>query len=131
MEGTLDDFIDQLVSAPPRPDKSIQLELGEKTEDDKETFKSLIEIFTKVMKYIYGDNQGVVKLESLSDEDLNLVDNYFKSFGIKIYYEVFSNSNQLLKTNNSEKNFSKFPLKDHCLNLKTSIGTYKIFFDYL
>ena len=45
MEGSLDDFIDQLVSAKPQPIKSIQLELGNKSEDDKEIFKSLIEYF--------------------------------------------------------------------------------------
>ena len=83
------------------------------------------------MKYLYSDNKGIVTLENLSDDELLLVENYFKSFGIKIYYEVYSKSNQLIKNNCLEEELTKYPLKDHCLNLKTSIGNYKIYFDYI
>ena len=53
--GSIDDFIESLVSSPPQSPKSLHLRI--ETDDFENTFQILVEIFTKSMKYLYGDSR--------------------------------------------------------------------------
>ena len=91
-EGTLDDFIDKLVSSPVQNPKSIKLELLEEETNNDTVFNVLIEIFSKTMKYIYGDRNGRVDLDLLDEEALTKMSKYFNSFGFNQFAKWTCNS---------------------------------------
>ena len=89
-EGTVDYFVDQLIKSPPQSEKSIQLQiLNEDNNTDKDIFNILIEIFTKLMKQLHGNNNGEVNLDNLTEKDSIIINNYYKSFGMVMYFEKF------------------------------------------
>ena len=133
-EGTLDDFIDRLVSAPPQNPNSIKLELLEEETDNATVFNVLIEIFSKSMKYIYGDSSGRVDLDLLGEEELLKMSKYFNSFGFNIYVEKFEGGNNRNKTSfgtTEEKPIKEHELKAHCLKFQTPNNLFVIYFDAL
>ncbi len=132
-EGTLDDFIDSLVSAPPQKENSIKLELVEEEDNMETVFNVLIEIFSKASKYLYGDSNGRVDLDEMGLEDLEKMSKYFKSFGFHIYVEKFEgeNRNKTSFGTTEEKPIKGHELKAHCLKFQTSRNFYIIYFDTL
>ena len=69
--GSIDDFIESLVSSPPQSPKSLRLEI--ETDDFENTFQILVEIFTKSMKYLYGDPSGRVDLDKMNQTILDTI----------------------------------------------------------
>jgi len=131
-EGTLDDFIDKLVSAPPQNPNSIKLELISEENDVSTVFNILVEIFSKMMKYIYGDRNGRVDLDLLDEEALTKMSKYFNSFGFNLYLEKFEGGNNRNKTSfgvNENKPIKADELKAQCLKIQTTQNLYVFFFD--
>lgn len=129
-EGSLDDFIDTLVSAPPQNPNSISLDID--TDNYENLFKVLIEIFTKSMKYVYGDNMGRVNLDELGQSDLDLMSKYFGSFGFKLFVErVEGNNNKTSYGATENQPVKDSELKAQCLRIQTNNNLYVIYFDFL
>ena len=133
-EGTVDYFVDQLIKSPPQSEKSIQLQiLNEDNNTDKDIFNILIEIFTKLMKQLHGNNNGEVNLDNLTEKDSIIINNYYKSFGMVMYFEKYNMQNNIVfkNYNNLSNSKSKSKLNEDCLNIKTNNFKYKFFFDFL
>ncbi len=130
-EGTLDDFIDRLVSAPPQNSKSIQLELLEEENDVPTVFNVLIEIFSKTMRYLYGNSSGRVDLDFLGLEELDKMSKYFNSFGFQLFVEKIDGTNKSSYGKNEDKPIKAHELKAHCLKLQAPSNLYVIYFDKL
>jgi len=130
VEGSLDDFIDNLVSSPPKDANSIQLEIHH--DDYENAFKVLVEIFTKSMKYIYGDAKGVVNLDILTQQDLDFISKYFNSFGYKLFVEKVEGTGDKTSYGATEnKPVKEQELKAQCLRIQTKENLYVIYFDIL
>lgn len=134
MEGDIDYFINTLIKSKPQKSKSIRLEiLNDKSISEKDIFNFLVEIFTKIMKKLFGDAKGIVNLDTINEDNSSLIMNYFKSFSIMLYFEKYDLSGKnIFKNykNNIETN-SKNKLNEDCLNINTNNFRYKFFFDYL
>lgn len=133
-EGTLDDFIDRLVSAPPQNPHSIKLEIIDEETNNDTVFNILVEIFSKTMRYLYSDRTGKVELDDLGETELTKMTNYFASFGFKLFLEKFEGSNNRDKTSfgvNEENPIKADQLKAHCLRIQSPKNLYVFFFDTL
>ncbi len=128
-EGSLDDFIDNLVSAPPQFPNTYRL-INEDTDLDT-IFNILVEIFTKVMKYIYSDRTGKVNLDYLDDDAYSIMSNYFNSFGFNIYFDKIEGTNKISFGTTEDTPIRGDELKAKCLRIKTQQYQYVIYFDVL
>ena len=91
-EGDHSEFIDYLFSSEPKPKDSIQLELP----NDDETkniyhhiFEQLLMIFVDGLKYFFGNSEGKVSIDQLSEEDITKLNLYFQSMNYKINISIF------------------------------------------
>ena len=132
-EGTLDDFIDRLVSSPPGNPKSIQLELLAEESDIPTAFNILIEIFSKTMRYLYGDRNGRVELDDMGPEELDKMSKYFGSFGFQLFVERVEGKNGNISSygGTEDRPIRDNELKAHVLKIKSANYLYLIYFDEL
>ena len=79
-------FIDFVFKNEPKPIKSINLEF--ETDNLKELFENLLDIFTQGMKIHYGNETGIVDLSSLTQDNIINFNKYFNSFGIKLLIDI-------------------------------------------
>lgn len=79
-------FIDFVFKNEPKPIKSINLEF--ETDNLKELFENLLDIFTQGMKIHYGNERGNVDLSSLTQDNIINFNKYFNSFGIKLLIDI-------------------------------------------
>jgi hypothetical protein len=128
-EGSLDDFIDNLVSAPPQAPSTYRL-INEESNLDT-VFNILVEIFTKVMKYVYSDRTGKVNLDSLDESAYSLMSKYFNSFGFNIYLDKIEGTNKVSFGTTEDTPIRGDELKAKCLRIKTQLYQYVIYFDIL
>ena len=73
-EGDHDEFIHYLFSSEPKPKDSIQLELCNEDETKNiyhHVFEQLLMIFVDGLKYFYGDSDGKVSIDQLSEQDID------------------------------------------------------------
>ena len=125
--GSIDDFIENLVSSPPQSPKSLHLKI--EIDDFENTFQVLVEIFTKSMKYLYGDSKGRVDLDKMNQTVLNTMSQYYESFGYHIYVDKIEGAN-ITSYGATEKNpVNENDLKAHCLKIQTKENMYIIYFD--
>ena len=130
-EGSLDDFIDNLVSAPPQAPNTYCL-LNDEEESNLDTvFNILVEIFTKVMKYVYSDRTGKVNLDNLDESAYSLMSKYFNSFGFNIYLDKIEGTNKVSFGTTEDSPIRGDELKAKCLRIKTQLYQYVIYFDIL
>jgi len=130
-EGSLDDFIDNLVSAPPQAPNTYRL-LNDEEESNLDTiFNILVEIFTKVMKYVYSDRTGKVNLDNLDESAYSLMSKYFNSFGFNIYLDKIEGTNKVSFGTTEDAPIRGDELKAKCLRIKTQLYQYVIYFDIL
>ena len=130
-EGSLDDFIDNLVSAPPLAPNTYRL-LNDEEESNLDTiFNILVEIFTKVMKYVYSDRTGKVNLDNLDEDAYSLMSKYFNSFGFNIYLDKIEGTNKVSFGTTEDSPLRGDELKAKCLRIKTQFYQYVIYFDVL
>jgi len=79
-------FIDFVFKNEPKPIKSINLEF--ETDNLKELFENLLDIFTQGMKIHYGNETGIVDLSSLTQDNIINFNKYFNSFGIQLLIDI-------------------------------------------
>lgn len=85
-EVDFDDFITEILKEPPGPPKTTVLCLD--ASDLNLIFERLLEIFHEITKYLYGDNNNKVDLKNMKEEELEVVQKYFNSFGITILLKI-------------------------------------------
>ena len=125
--GSIDDFIENLVSAPPQSPKSLHLKI--ETDDFENIFQILVEIFTKSMKILYGDPRGRVDLEKMNQSDLDKMSQYFQSFGFNIYVDKIEGANITSYGATEKTPVNEDDLKAQCLKIQTKENMYVIYFD--
>jgi hypothetical protein len=125
--GSIDDFIENLVSSPPHPPKSLHLEI--ETDDFENLFQILVEIFTKSMKILYGDSRGRVDLDKMNQIDLDKMSQYYQSFGYNIYVDRIEGANITSYGATEKTPVNENDLKAQCLKIQTKENMYVIYFD--
>ena len=134
-EGTIVHFIYQLLENKPQPPKSIGLDIDTEDRNIQSKFKCLIDIFTLMMKFLHGDENGQVTLSKLTNIDIEIVVDYFKSFGYMLYMQVNENGNKIYANFKEEdvqlKGDNEEELINQCFNLNSEGKSYRIFFDNL
>jgi hypothetical protein len=125
--GSIDDFIETLVSSPPQSPKSLHLEIN--IDDFENTFQILVEIFTKSMKYLYGDSRGRVDLDKMSQTVLDTISQYYQSFGFNIYVDKIEGANITSYGATEKTPVNENDLKAQCLKIQTKENMYVIYFD--
>ena len=83
-------FVDFVFQNEPKPIKSINLEF--ETDNLKDLFENLLDIFTNGMKIHYGNSNGTVDLSSLTQENIVNFNKYFNSFGISLIIQIDNNA---------------------------------------
>jgi len=127
--GSIDDFIETLISSPPQSPKSLHLEIT--IDDFENTFQVLVEIFTKSMKYLYGDSKGRVDLDKMSQTVIDTMSQYYRSFGYNIYVDKIEGANITSYGATEKTPVNENDLKAHCLKIQTKDNMYVIYFDQM
>jgi hypothetical protein len=125
--GSIDDFIETLVSSPPQSPKSLHLKI--ETDDFENTFQVLVEIFTKSMKYLYGDQMGRVNLDKMDQNTLDIMTKYYHSFGYNLNVDKIEGANITSYGATEKTPVNENDLKAHCLKIQTKENMYVIYFD--
>ena len=108
--------------APQKPD-SIQLTFDTNL---KNCYQSLLTLFTQGMKKLYGDSRGVVDLPSITEPQIEIMRDYFKSIGFTFTFQVIK-----LDTNiKIEMKDVKKKLQDYVFRIRVGDLIYIISFDY-
>ncbi len=102
----------------------------------KELFEFLLEFMTMLCKYYYGDEHGKVNLDTMSLDDLNIINNFMKSIGFECLFEkkepTFANritySNQQYNKININENTK---LEDLMFSMQCGYHLYIIKFKYI
>tara|TARA_Y100000591_G_scaffold315253_1_gene322651 strand:+ start:363 stop:767 length:405 start_codon:yes stop_codon:yes gene_type:complete len=134
MEIELEDLVITLFSNPPGEPNSHLISFD--TGNLVQLFESLLIIFTNGMKLLFGNSNGVVELDKLSEEDIGLFQKYFNSMGFLFYFDVFEDTNdnrdktQAMKYTNLNLN-NNSQLKDLFFPLLSKDKIYLINFNKL
>jgi len=121
-EIEFEDLIYKVFNEYPKPPNSIVLELDNENKDSEFIFQNCLEIFRLGMLIKYGENNKV-NLENITEKQFNIINDYFKSFGIQIIIEIDPE-------NVSRYIINKQHLNQHSLFFHTESKIYKISFDY-
>ena len=134
MEVDLEQLVISIFSEPPGEPRSKTISFD--TSDLRQLFESLLIIFTNGMKLLYGNSSGVVELENLEEENINLVQQYYESMGFRFFFDIYDDSNenrektqQMKYTNLTLTSQSR--LKDLFFPLLSKGKIYLINFDYI
>jgi hypothetical protein len=92
MEIELEDLVITLFSQPPGETNSHKISFD--TTNLRHLFESLLIIFTNGMKFLFGNDNGIVELDNLSPDNIELFQKYFNSMGFLFYFDVFDDSNE-------------------------------------
>ena len=137
----IDDMINNIFNNPPKDNKSIHLSFD--VNDEYELFKILVDILTSGLKILFGDANGKVNINLITENDFKIIEKYFNSFGFDIKYKydiplynlkVDENTELPSLDNTSEKKNNldtKNDLNLYYFTLKTDDIKYEISFDYL
>ena len=91
-EENPDDFIIYMFGSDPKPSDSIQLECPD-IPDGKNThlhiFEQLLMIYIGGLKHLWGNSEGKVDLTKLSEENIELMKQYFMSINYVVNIDVF------------------------------------------
>ena len=116
-------FVDSLLKAEPKNEKSIQLTLDLEHNSDEDIFNFLVETFTIFMKKYYGNK---INLDNIDNFYVNKIQKYFNSFGFKIEYIIYKNKQDI-----NYKNLPKSKLSELYMDIKCDINSYRIIFEYI
>lgn len=78
----IEDLIEKIINNPPAPPKSHNL-VFEDFEGVKHIFEFCMEVFTKLSIAKFGNGAGKVDISKWTDKTINLIGEYFASFGFK------------------------------------------------
>ena len=134
MEVELEELIISIFSEPPGEPRTRTIAFD--TNNLKQLFESLLIIFTNGMKLLFGNSQGVVELENLSEENITLVQSYYESMGFRFYFDIYDDSNENREKTQDMKYTnlivtSQSRLKDFYFPLLSRGRIYLINFDYI
>lgn len=86
MEIDIDQLFRQVIrNNRPSPPNSYPICLDEAS--IKELFEFLLEFMTMLCKYYYGDEHDKVNLDTMSLDDLNIINNFIKSIGFECIFD--------------------------------------------
>ena len=138
LDCSLDDFIEFLFTKPPLPPHQVVFDweqiLAGAEDPLMELFQGLLEIYTKGMARLFGDENGRVNLDSLRDEDSMLIEQYFQSIGFTIYFQKTNIENRDIKTGRwppppPQPHQTGERLCTRVMTIPTSLNIYEIAFD--
>ena len=111
IDGDGDDFTIFLFSHPVKEPNTIKLELAPPEKGihiGLHIFQELLQIFTDGIKYFYSKDDGKVDINSLTEDNIDLMKRYFLSIGFQLILEVFTPENYISKPDIfSDKNLIK------------------------
>ena len=105
----INDLIDNLFNTEPKPPNSIKISF-EGMENIRELFETLLTIFTHGMKIHYANENNTVDLNTISEQQLSKIVNYFLSIGIILFYHKF-HILQLEELDNCKKIYDNIEFK--------------------
>ena len=91
-EGSGDEFTRFIFSSNPKEKNTIKLELNPCQKNIKiglHLFQELLMILTEGMKFLYSNENEKVDISELTEENIELMNRYFQSFGFMITIETF------------------------------------------
>jgi len=107
IDGDGDDFTIFLFSHPVKEPNTIKLELAQPERDvhiGLHIFQELLQIFVDGLKYFYGKRSnkddkgdGKVDINSLTEENIDLIKRYFLSIGFQLILDVFTPDDYISK----------------------------------
>ena len=101
IDGDGDDFTIFLFSHPVKEPNTIQLELAPPERGvhiGLHIFQELLQIFVDGLKYFFSDkNNNKVDINSLNEENIDLMKRYFLSIGFQLILDVFTPENYVSK----------------------------------
>ena len=102
IDGDGDDFTIFLFSHPVKEPNTIKLELAPPERDvhiGLHIFQELLQIFVDGLKYFFSDknDKGKVDINSLSEENIDLIKRYFLSIGFQLILDVFTPDDYISK----------------------------------
>lgn len=104
IDGDGDDFTIFLFSHPVKEPNTIKLELAPPEKGvhiGLHIFQELLQIFVDGLKYFYGQrsgkDDGKVDINSLTEDNIDLMKRYFLSIGFKLILDVFTPENYVSK----------------------------------
>ena len=83
MELSVEELVWNIFNKQPQPEKSIQLQFVENL-DLREMFEFGLTFFTEGAKYKYGNEKGKIEIDKLTEKEINIMKEYFKSIGFKL-----------------------------------------------
>tara|TARA_B100000902_G_C27266915_1_gene894069 strand:- start:21 stop:470 length:450 start_codon:yes stop_codon:yes gene_type:complete len=140
IHGDGDDFTIFLFSEKPKEPNSIKLELDPSKKEihiGLHIFQELLMIFTSGIKYLFSDQNEKVDITRLSIEDIQLMNEYFKSMGFTIDVSVYTIVEYMdnMKLPNyflhQEEIKENTLLKDFYYETSLDGKIYRILFDFL
>lgn len=100
----VEELLEQLINTSPGNKNEFRLEF----EDEitlKNLFELLLNFFTNICKLYFGDHNGIVNINHMTDNDLSLVNNYFYSIGFKYNLQNYNyNQTSLQQINYLQNN---------------------------
>ena len=102
IDGDGDDFTIFLFSHPVKEPNTIKLELAQPEKGvhiGLHIFQELLQIFVDGLKYFFSDknDEGKVDINSLTEENIDLMKRYFLSIGFQLILDVFTPKNYVSK----------------------------------
>tara|TARA_B110000495_G_scaffold127220_1_gene110663 strand:- start:221 stop:670 length:450 start_codon:yes stop_codon:yes gene_type:complete len=140
INGDGDDFTIFLFSSKPKESNSIKLEISKPSNGihfGLHLFQELLMIFTSGMKYLFSNDDGYIDVSILSETDIDLMNQYFRSIGFFIKVDKFSISEYLsnIKTPNffinKELIEDNTPLHDFYYETHINGYIYRLIFNFL
>ena len=113
------------------PQEKCSIPISFANNDLKDMHEALIMFFTKGMKKIYGNEQGIVDLLSLKKNDYDYINEYFNSININMNYCFYNIEEYDLMILNhfSKKNLDS--LEDYCFKMKIKNDIIVIWFNLI
>jgi hypothetical protein len=87
--NNIDELVNFIFTSYPKEPRSIQVEFDSDGNTTKDIFELLLLILKGGIKLIYNTEQ--VNLDDITDNNVFLLNQYFNSFGFKIYYIQINN----------------------------------------
>jgi hypothetical protein len=120
----IESFIRTLLADDPRPPKSLQLEID--TDGDAAgLFEALLTIFITILKRWY---LPPINLSTVSENDMERLDKYFRSFGIRLHVDSEPEPRVVRIDNKAYEN--KQDLRDMTFQMTSGGKLYTVHFSF-
>ena len=139
-EGSGNDFTNFIFSSKPKEKNTIKLELNPCDKNIKiglHLFQELLMIFTDGINFLFSSENKILNISELKEEDIDLMNQYFQSFGFMITIDIFDMKQYLdnIKTPDYFKNQHLIQdntlLKDIYYEVTINYIIYRLSFDFL